>query len=367
MMARTQTNCGLPNSDATPRLLLTAAPDPTETPDSVRGLVLRVDAKVCEVEVVDDQSAEARVAADGANDTHATPYSGQVLKVPLRGKLFDRKHDDVVREKRPIAVGDRVIITGLQDGGAIDEVLPRKTRLARRTSGEGDREQVLAANISLVLVCTAVREPPFQPELVDRVLAGAAREGIDAALVLTKVDLDRKGLVAKWQSLYESLGYPVFATSIEGKGERTPEVLDQLRTLLSKHVSVLSGLSGVGKSSLLNALEPGLALRVGTLSRIRQGKHTTTHTSLLRLPHGGHVLDTPGIRSFGLFGTSAQELSFYFREFVTRMSACGYRNCSHVEEPDCAIRAAVEAGEIAETRYASYRLLLDDVASRDDY
>ena len=296
------------------------------------GLVLRVDAKVCHVEV--------------EGTTHA---------LPLRGRLFEQPS----QQARPIAVGDRVEIMLDDSGdGAIEAVLPRTSKLSRRTAGEGTKEQVLAANISLVMVTGALVEPPFQPDLIDRILAGVEREGLDAIVVLTKRDRDKKRIVDHWVPFYESLGYPTFATSV-ADGKRTEPELEELRKRIHANITVLSGLSGVGKSSLINALIPGFDLRVGNLSRIRQGRHTTTHTQLLALPGGGHVLDTPGIRNFGLYGLRRSEVAGLFREFRPHLDQCAYRDCSHLVEPDCAIQQAVEAGTIHRSRFDSYAALLD--------
>ncbi len=304
------------------------------------GIVLRVDAKICHVGIGDEE-----------------------IQVPLAGKLFENRG----REKRPVAVGDRVRLSRSGDGdyGAIDEVLPRTSKLARRGAGEDAREQVIAANVSLVLVVAAVREPEFQPSLVDGVLAAAERQELPAAIALTKVDRDRKGIAQRWTDLYRRLGYEVFPTSVT-PGHETTESLAALERTIHANVTVLTGLSGVGKSSLLNTIIPGLDLRVGSLGRVRQGKHTTTHTRLIPLPGGGHVLDTPGIRTFTLFATDPTELTFYFRELKELRDRCAFRNCTHLDEPDCGVVAAVEAGEVAPSRWASYRQLYLGLAKSGD-
>lgn len=289
-----------------------------------------MDAKVCHVEVL-----------------------GQRLQVPLAGKLFEERS----HEKRPIAVGDRVLLRTDAGGTAIDAVLPRSSQLHRRAASEGEaRAQVVAANITLALVVAAAAEPPFQPELVDGVLAAAERERIPAALVLTKIDRDKKGAAAQWIALYRGLGYRVLATSTEAT-HRTEAEFAELAELLHHNRSVLCGLSGVGKSTLLNTVIPGLQLRVGSLSHIRQGKHTTSHTELIPLPGGGHVLDTPGMRSFHLFHVGSQEAQFLFREIGALLPRCEYRNCMHFDEPGCAVLAALASGDVARSRYASYRAM----------
>jgi ribosome biogenesis GTPase len=304
-------------------------------PSSPQGLVLRIDAKVCHVDV-----------------------GGERRQLPLAGKLFEQRS----RERRPLAVGDRVVLAPA--GDAIDAVLPRSSQLHRRAASEGeDQAQVLAANITQVLAVASVREPPFQPELVDAVLAAAARERIPATLVLSKTDLDPE-LEAKWRGVYAHCGARVLGTCTV-PGRSTEETLRELRELLHHNRTVVVGLSGAGKSSLLNALVPGLGLRTGDLNRIRQGRHTTTHTELVPLPGGGHVLDTPGVRNFHLFHVGSQELQFLFPELAARLPKCAFRSCLHDGEQDCAVAAALARGEIAESRYRSYRRMLQEALAAE--
>jgi ribosome biogenesis GTPase len=294
------------------------------------GLVLRIDAKVCHVEV-----------------------GGQRRTLPLAGKLFEGRGP----EHRPLAVGDRVRVRLDGRGGAIDELLPRTSQLHRRATRAGEeRAQVVAANVTLVLAVAAVTEPPFQAELVDGVLAAALRERIPAALVLTKIDRDPEA-AERWTTLYRGLDCHVHAVSLR-KGHETRDALAEVAALLHRNRTVLCGLSGVGKSTLLNAVVPGLDLRIGTLSHIRQGKHTTSRTELIPLPGGGHVLDTPGVRSFHLFHVGSQETQFLFPEIAALLPRCSYRSCLHLDEPGCAVAAALQAGAIAASRYDSYRAMV---------
>jgi ribosome biogenesis GTPase len=292
-------------------------------PSSLQGLVLRIDAKVCHVEV-----------------------DGERRQLPLAGKLFEsRSH-----EKRPLAVGDRVVLD--PTGKAIDAVLPRSSQLHRRAASEGEAEaQVLAANITHVLAVASVQEPPFQPELVDGILAAAARERIPTTLVLSKIDLDH-ALAAQWSQIYAHANVRVLATCTV-PGHSTTTTLQELAQLLHQNRSVVVGLSGAGKSTLLNAVVPGVQLRTGDLNHIRQGRHTTTHTELLPLPGGGHVLDTPGIRNFHLFCVGSQELQFLFPEIAAKLPECEYRSCLHDGEANCAVKQALARGEIGATRYRS--------------
>jgi ribosome biogenesis GTPase len=297
------------------------------------GVVLRIDAKTCHVEV-----------------------GGARHVLPLRGRLFEHGGD-----RQLVAVGDRVRIRLDGEGSAIEEVLPRTTQLVR-SRGDGET-QIIAANVSLVVVTAALTDPPFLGELVDRILAGATREKLDTALVLTKVDRDRKGLAPVLAERYGQLGYRVFVTSIAPDAETT-DALRELRALLQRNTSVLSGASGVGKSSLINALCPGLELRIGTMSRIRQGRHTTTHTQLVPLPGGGHLLDTPGIRGFGLGAADPQEIQFLFPEIRALVGRCEYRNCTHMVEPGCAVEAELQRGALVRERIASYRAIMEELTAR---
>lgn len=304
-------------------------------PSLPHALVLRIDAKVCHVEL-----------------------DGERAQVPLAGKLFEtRSH-----ERKPLAVGDRVVLD--PSGKAIDAVLPRSSQLHRRAAAEGEEQaQVLAANITHVLAVASVTSPPFQAELVDGILAAAARERIPATLVLSKVDLDEE-LAAKWTRVYAHALVRVLATCTV-PGRSTPDTLQELAQLLHQNNSVVVGLSGAGKSSLLNAVVPGVTLRIGDLNHIRQGRHTTTHTELIPLPGGGHVLDTPGIRNFHLFCVGSQELQFLFPEIAAKLPECEYRSCLHDGETNCAVKGALARGEVAESRYRSYHTMLQEALAAE--
>ncbi len=311
-------------------------PEARRTTDA-EGLVVRIDARRCHVEI-----------------------DGRVHRIPAAGRLFERPGT----EKRPLAVGDRVRVRFDENGnGMIAERLPRRNKLARASAGEGRYEQVLVANIDLCLVVASLRKPPFRPALVDRILAGAERGRIPARIVLNKIDLVRTSPErsdarpfqdpGEISAFYEKLGYPCLTTSA-----RSGEGLDRLRDVLAGRVSVFCGLSGVGKSSLLNALEPGLNLRVRPVGT--EGRHTTTHAQLHRLSFGAHVVDTPGIRNFGLHGLEPREVAPLFVEFRPFLGACAFSDCAHDREPDCAIKEAVAEGAIAEMRYTSYLALLEE-------
>ncbi|MBX5465708.1 MAG: ribosome small subunit-dependent GTPase A [Clostridia bacterium] len=255
-------------------------------------------------------------------------------------------------EGAPLA-GDMVEVLPAPDGTArIERILPRRNRL--------DRPPV--ANVDRLLVVASWREPEIVPELVDRALLEAERRGIPAALVLNKVDriAGQPGLLEEARRFlepYRKAGYPVLLTAaLDGTG------LEELRALLAGGLTVLAGASGVGKSSLLNALLPGARLRTGTLSRAERGMHTTRHVELLPLPDGGWVADTPGFVRLEPAGLEdPREVRDAFPELARAGGSCRFRDCLHQDEPGCAVREAVARGEIDAGRYARYRALLEEV------
>lgn len=254
--------------------------------------------------------------------------------------------------KHILSVGDRVRFSRLDGGEAVlEEVLPRATELRRLTS-MGRLEQVLAANADQVLVIGSVREPPFRPGVVDRILVAAEAGGLDGAVCLNKTDLEARK--PPDLSHLTGAGYPVVRTSaVTGEG------LDDLREVLSGRVTVLLGHSGVGKSSLLGAMAPDLRLRVGELSRkTGRGRHTTTAARLIRLFPGADVVDTPGVREFQPAGVSPAGLGRLFPDFVPFLGACRFRECLHDREPGCGVKEARERGEIHPLRYKGYRKIL---------
>lgn len=270
-----------------------------------------------------------------------------------------------------IAVGDRVRATQTKAGrGVIEEVLPRKAVLSRQATlpkgkrpiGWTEREQVLVANPDQAVFVFAVREPEPRLRMLDRFLVAAERAEIDVLICANKIDLliDDESPRQVF-GLYEEIGYEVLYTSaLTGKG------VDELREWLRGRLSVLAGPSGVGKSSLLNAMQPGLGLQVRELGRaVGKGRHTTIVPELLELEVGGYVADTPGLRSFALWDIVPEELEGYYPEIAPLARDCRYPGCSHLHEPDCAVLAAVERGEIHPARYESYQMLYDDLASTD--
>ncbi len=275
-----------------------------------------------------------------------------------------------IRQVDPVAIGDQVRFTDAGDGtGLITEVLPRRNQLTRRaatdhgragrTSAEGEREQVIAANVDQVLAVMGAYPAP-KWELLDRYLAAAEVADLPAVICLTKADLladaaDTEELLAE-VSGYQRLGYTVaLISATTGAG------LAEFKTLLQGRLSVLMGKSGVGKTTLLNALQPGLGLRVKEINQnTGKGKHTTTHLEMFDLNFGGQVVDTPGMREFSLWQTDGSDLSRAFVELRPYLGQCKFgADCTHTHEPDCAVKAAVDAGRITERRYQSYLKMLE--------
>ena len=267
-----------------------------------------------------------------------------------------------------LAIGDRVTFSENEDGtGVINAVHERKAMFARtRTGIKRDFRQIILANPDQIVAVFACAEPEPHSRMLDRFLVVAEKQDIDAVIVANKVDLVTHSKAEKLFGLYEELGYPVFYTSaITGQG------VESLRIGLKDKISALVGPSGVGKSSLLNAIQPELGLHVREVSEATsKGMHTTHVRQLFPLEEGGYVADTPGIRSLALWDTEPEELDAYFVEMRHLVSECQFNDCTHTHEPGCAVRAAVEAGEIAPERYHSYLRLrfgeeTDDYA--DDY
>ena len=259
----------------------------------------------------------------------------------------------------PVAVGDQAVVS--EDGAgawAIESILPRRTVLTRPDPFLAPRQQVIAANADQLLIVSSWRSPDLWLELVDRYLIAAQLSQIEPLVCVNKADLidDPAGYEAATR-VYRQMGYKVLPTSaITGQG------VSDLRDALADRLTVLVGLSGTGKSSLMSAAQPGLDIRVGEISEAhRQGRHTTTQSSLYRLDGGGYVADTPGIREFGLSGLTLGELPLYFPEIDELAADCRFSNCSHVQEPGCAVGAAVERGDVSAPRLASYRAIFDEL------
>jgi ribosome biogenesis GTPase len=254
------------------------------------------------------------------------------------------------RSSGEAAVGDRVLFS--TDRRRVEEVLPRRTVLSRSDPGNPHLERVIAANIDVVVNVVSLKNPPLRPGLIDRYLIATAKSGAEPLLCVNKIDLLEDSSEIEPLRPYQDMGLAVLTCSAAtGRG------MTELLEALAGKMCVFTGHSGVGKSSLLNALDPSLNLVAGEISSANQkGRHTTTSSALYHLPGGGMVIDTPGIREFGLWNVSANDIRGYFREFDEHH--CAFADCSHIHEPDCAVKRAVEAGVIAPVRYESYLRIL---------
>ncbi len=267
----------------------------------------------------------------------------------------------LIKERHPVTVGDRVRFASVEvageqttlvsknedlPAGIIHGVEERTTALLRQYDR---RLQVVAANVDIALIVVAAQQPTLRPHLIDRYLVAAHQGNMRPLICINKADLDTAATADKVAGRYRRIGYVALSTSaVDGRG------LDQLRELLRNQTSVLVGPSGVGKSSLLNALDPALSLRIGSLTDLKRGRHTTTTASLLKWTFGGFVVDTPGMRQFDPAAVESAELEAYFAEFADLIQRCHFPDCSHTHEQDCAIKAAATTGDISQERYDSY-------------
>ena len=289
--------------------------------------------------------------------------AGKDVVCQLPGRLKKEKQQTNIA-----AIGDRVKISLLPDGtGVIETVQPRKTVLARaRPSAHhirdlsADREQVLVANPDQVVLVFSIRQPKPNLRKVDRMLILAERHEVPAIICVSKIDLVKNDEAEKLFAPYEQLGYQLIYTSV-----KTGAGLDKLRDLLAGKLTALFGSSGVGKSSLLNSLQPGLGLKVGEVSRATtKGLHTTRYSELVAF-EGGFVADTPGIRGVALYDIEATELDKYFREIAPLVVNCQFSDCTHQHEPSCAVQQAVADGTISAERYDSYLRLWQEQEALD--
>lgn len=325
--------------------------------DSVRGVVLSGTGGVW------------RIRTDGG-DTIEASLRGRLKKSDTGRRASGDEESSVVMRRDTVAaaeitlklaVGDDVRLerSMRDDAWAIAEILPRRSKLARRAPGGGFGERIVAANVDQVVVVFAAAKPDPHERMLDRFLVIAEGNSLAARIVVNKVDLVGREAAHKRFADYERAGYPLHFTSA-----KSAEGLDELRAALRGRRSVLTGPSGVGKSSLLNAVFPGANLRVGAISEsVNKGRHTTVGAVMLPLPDadGGYVIDTPGLREVGLWALPVEELDRCFPELRGLRDQCRFADCRHVAEPDCAVRDAVASGRVSRARYESYIKLRDEM------
>ncbi len=291
---------------------------------------------------------------------------GTILDCRIKGKLRMKE----VRTTNPIAVGDRVAFELQYDEttkegvtGIIVSVEPRKNYIIRKASNLSRESQIIASNIDQAYIIVTVNYPVTLPGFIDRYLVSAMAYRIPATLIFNKIDLytdkDYEKLEEFLQT-YESIGYKCLQVSAEKNIN-----IDLLKKELPGKISLFSGLSGVGKSSILNCIDPNLKLKTGVISdHHQQGKHTTTFAEMFETLEGAMIIDTPGIRGFGVIDMQKEEIAHYFPEIFGLLDQCRFFNCMHTHEPGCAVKAAAERGDIPATRYESYLSLIAEDDSR---
>ena len=280
---------------------------------------------------------------------------GSRLQCRIRGKLRLKG----VRSTNPVVVGDVVTVEADEQGGyVISAIEPRRNYIIRRASNLSKESHIIASNVDQALLVVTLFSPQTAMEFVDRFLVTCEAYKVPVTILLAKIDLARQHpeAVEEFHSIYESAGYRIVEVSAtEGEG------VDQVRELLRGKTTLLSGNSGVGKSTLVAAVEPGLDIKTGEISQSHhKGKHTTTFSTMYPLAEGGYIIDTPGIKGFGLIDIDDAELAHYFPEMMRFLPDCRFYNCSHTHEPGCAVVEAVKRGEISYPRYESYLKIMDE-------
>lgn len=270
---------------------------------------------------------------------------------------------DGLTSTNPIAVGDVVEMEPENEGensAMITAIQDRRNYINRQSPRLKHQQHIVAANIDQSLLIATIKDPRTSQGFIDRFLVACEMYHVPAIIVFNKFDLYKKKELetyAEWKAIYETIGYTVMPLSVkEGTG------VEEIKTLLKDKTSLISGHSGVGKSSFINAVLPGVQIRTRDVSGWSgKGMHTTTFAEMYDLPFGGRIIDTPGMREFGLVDIERQELSGYFPEMRERLNDCQFNNCLHINEPDCAIKEAVRNGEISEDRYVSYYNILESI------
>ena len=280
-------------------------------------------------------------------------HDGETVRCRIRGRLRLKG----VRSTNPVVVGDEVACEADEGGDyVIADILPRRNYVIRRASNLSKESHIIAANVDQALLMASLRSPETPTEFVDRFLVTCEAYKVPAAILLSKIDLQDAEAVAEFRAVYEGAGYRVLEVSVrEGRG------VEEVRELLAGRTTLVSGNSGVGKSTLIQAIDPSLDIRTGEISESHhKGRHTTTFSTMYPLAGGGAVIDTPGIKGFGLIDIDEAELWHYFPEMMRVAPACRFYNCTHTHEPGCAVTEAVKAGEIAWPRYESYLKIRDE-------
>ncbi len=288
--------------------------------------------------------------------------TGKFWNARMKGVL---KMDDIT-STNPVAVGDIVEIepqADTENSAMINEILDRRNYINRQSPRHTHQHHIVAANLDQSLLVATLKEPRTSQGFIDRFLVASEMYHVSAHIIFNKADLYKQKEMEKfstWKRIYETVGYKVLLISVTGNTG-----IGEVKELLKDKTTLISGHSGVGKSSLLNLLFPQMSLKTQDVSGWSgKGQHTTTFAEMFDLPGGGRIIDTPGMREFGLVDLSKQELSHYFPEMRDRLNKCQFNNCLHINEPGCAVKEAVLKGEIYEDRYVSYVNILDSIGEK---
>ena len=278
---------------------------------------------------------------------------GELLNCRIRGKF--RMQD--IKSTNPIVVGDKVLLSQEEDSFLIDELFDRKNIIVRKSVNLSKQTHILASNIDQAILVVTMQSPQTSTGFIDRFLVSAQAYGVDVVILFNKTDLYDKATLAllkERRSIYEKIGYRCLSKSTLN------DDLSDIKELMKAKVNVISGHSGVGKSTLLNSIQPNLNITTQEISeQHQQGQHTTTFSEMHDLDFGASIIDTPGVRGFGLIEMDKYELGDYFVEFFKLKSDCKFNNCLHINEPKCAVKLALENGEIAPSRYKNYLTMLE--------
>lgn len=309
------------------------------------------------------QKAEGLVIKNTGSSYVVRLQNGQEIPCRIKGNFRIKG----IRSTNPVAVGDRVEVSkSADDADYITAITPRRNYIIRRASNLSKESHILASNLDRAALVATIKDPVTPTTFIDRFLATAEAYNVPAMVIINKCDLwnqDDRELAQAIAYLYRSIGYPVFIVSAE-----TGEGLDELRLEMADKVTLMAGNSGVGKSSLINALVPGANLKTGKISDIHHtGMHTTTFSEMIHIPSGGEIIDVPGVKGFGTIDFAEDEVSHFFPEIFRKGAECRYSDCRHTGEPGCAVIPAVENSEISQSRYASYLSILDELKDPTKY
>ncbi|MDY0168777.1 MAG: ribosome small subunit-dependent GTPase A [Thermoguttaceae bacterium] len=306
-----------------------------------------------QLEVDPKRCCPGRVLAVKGLISHVADAQGEVFRCATRRLLKTLATD----QRHVVVAGDRVMFRPAENTqpkeGIIERIEPRKGSICRASRG---RQHIIVTNVDQLLIITSAAEPRLKPSLIDRLIVAAEKGGVRPVICINKTDLADPAILQPLVGVYSQMGYQVLLLSA-----RTGFGVERLQRVLGSKESVVAGQSGVGKSSLLNAVDPGLKLRVEAVSaETEKGRHTTTTAQLLPLAFGGWVVDTPGIRQFQLWDVTAEEVPAFFRDIRPYVSLCRFPDCTHTHEQDCAVKDAVADGRVDERRYESYCHILED-------